>query len=119
MSRESSSSALPAAAAPRARAARRQDPVAESRLTRWLLTGIALLFLAGFLVVPLAAVFLREALAKGIGFYFESLADPDALVGDQADPDHGGRHRGAAEPGVRRRRRLVRSPSSSSAARAS
>ncbi|MEK6395740.1 sulfate ABC transporter permease subunit CysW [Burkholderia gladioli] len=78
MSRESSSSALPAAAAaPRARAVRRQDPVAESRLTRWVLTGIALLFLAGFLVVPLAAVF-AQALAKGIGFYFESLADPDA-----------------------------------------
>ncbi|WP_414445043.1 sulfate ABC transporter permease subunit CysW [Burkholderia sp. 22PA0099] len=63
--------------APRATAARRHNPVSESRVTRWVLTGVALLFLAGFLVVPLAAVF-AQALAKGIGFYFESLADPDA-----------------------------------------
>lgn len=77
MGRESSSSALPAAAAARAKTARGQDPVAESRLTRWVLTGVALLFLAGFLVVPLGAVF-AQALAKGIGFYFESLANLDA-----------------------------------------
>ncbi|KFG97290.1 sulfate ABC transporter permease [Burkholderia paludis] len=59
------------------RAAKRLDPVSESRVVRWLLTGIALAFLAFFLVVPLAAVFV-EALRKGIGFYLESLADPDA-----------------------------------------
>ncbi|WP_322057527.1 sulfate ABC transporter permease subunit CysW [Paraburkholderia sp. J63] len=57
----------------------RPDPVTESPWVRWLLTGIALAFLALFLVVPLVAVF-SQALAKGIGFYFESLADPDALA---------------------------------------
>ncbi|MEK2601600.1 sulfate ABC transporter permease subunit CysW [Burkholderia arboris] len=62
---------------PAARAAKRLDPVSESRVVRWLLTGIALAFLAFFLVVPLAAVFV-EALRKGVGFYLESLADPDA-----------------------------------------
>ncbi|MCM2544032.1 sulfate ABC transporter permease subunit CysW [Burkholderia glumae] len=77
MSRESTSAVLPAGAASRAKAARRRDPVTESRLVRWALTGLALLFLAGFLVVPLAAVF-AQALAKGIGFYFEALGDPDA-----------------------------------------
>jgi sulfate transport system permease protein len=59
-------------------AARRADPVTEPRLVRWVLTGIALLFLALFLVVPLIAVF-YQALSKGIGFYFEALADPDAV----------------------------------------
>ena len=62
---------------PAVRAAKRLDPVSESRVVRWLLTGIALAFLAFFLVVPLAAVFV-EALRKGVGFYLESLADPDA-----------------------------------------
>lgn len=60
-------------------AARRPDPVTESRLVRWTLTAIALAFLGLFLVVPLAAVF-YEALRKGVGVYFESLADPDALA---------------------------------------
>ncbi|CAB3758404.1 sulfate ABC transporter permease subunit CysW [Paraburkholderia humisilvae] len=59
-------------------AARHNDPVTEPRAVRWVLTGIALLFLVLFLVVPLAAVF-YQALSKGLGFYFESLADPDAL----------------------------------------
>jgi sulfate transport system permease protein len=53
------------------------DPVTESRAVRWSLTTIALLFLALFLVVPLAAVFV-QAFSKGIDFYFESLRDPDA-----------------------------------------
>ncbi|CCD41505.1 Sulfate transport system permease protein CysW [Candidatus Paraburkholderia kirkii UZHbot1] len=53
------------------------NPVTEPRAVRWLLTGIALAFLALFLVVPLAAVFV-QAFAKGIGYYFESLKDPDA-----------------------------------------
>ena len=61
----------------RARAAKRLDPVSESRAVRWLLIGVALAFLAFFLVVPLAAVFF-EALRKGVGFYLASLADPDA-----------------------------------------
>ena len=76
MSQESSA-VLNNPSAARARAAKRPDPVSESRVVRWLLTGIALAFLAFFLVVPLAAVFF-EALRKGVGFYLESLADPDA-----------------------------------------
>ncbi|WP_175915813.1 MULTISPECIES: sulfate ABC transporter permease subunit CysW [unclassified Burkholderia] len=61
----------------RVRAAKQLDPVSEPRAVRWLLIGVALTFLAFFLVVPLAAVFF-EALRKGVGFYLESLADPDA-----------------------------------------
>ncbi|ACC70809.1 sulfate ABC transporter permease subunit CysW [Paraburkholderia phymatum] len=61
-----------------ANAARRPDPVTEPRAVRWVLTIIALLFLALFLVLPLVAVF-YQALSKGIAFYFESLADPDAV----------------------------------------
>jgi sulfate transport system permease protein len=45
---------------------------------RWLLTAIALLFLAFFLALPLAAVF-AEALRRGFGAYIESFTDPDAL----------------------------------------
>ncbi|HEY2608162.1 MAG TPA: sulfate ABC transporter permease subunit CysW, partial [Paraburkholderia sp.] len=69
------------AVAPRAplNVARRPDPVTERPVVRWLLTGIALLFLALFLVVPLVAVF-YQALNKGLRFYFEALADPDALA---------------------------------------
>ncbi|AET88995.1 MULTISPECIES: sulfate ABC transporter permease subunit CysW [Caballeronia] len=59
------------------RDAQNMNPVTEPRAVRWLLTGIALVFLALFLVVPLAAVFV-QAFAKGIDYYFESLKDPDA-----------------------------------------
>lgn len=48
----------------------------------WLRIGLMFLgigFLALFLVVPLAAVF-TEALRKGLGVYWESLADPTALA---------------------------------------
>ena len=45
---------------------------------RWLLTGVALLFLGLMLFVPLAAVF-WEALRKGLGAYAEALREPDAL----------------------------------------
>ena len=50
---------------------------AGPRVVRWALIGIALVFLALFLVVPLAAVF-TEAFSKGVRFYFESLIEPDA-----------------------------------------
>ena len=56
----------------------RADATTEPRAVRWVLTALALLFLALFLVVPLVAVF-YQALSKGIGTYFEALADPDAL----------------------------------------
>jgi sulfate transport system permease protein len=58
----------------------RPPPVTtESRAARVILTGIAVAFLGLFLVLPLAAVF-AEALRKGLGAYFDSFADPDALA---------------------------------------
>jgi len=60
----------PVSAAPRAT----QDPV----WVRVVLTVIALLFLAFFLLLPLAAVF-TEALRKGFGPFFASFKEADAL----------------------------------------
>ena len=51
----------------------------DSRWVRWTLTSIALIFLAFFLVLPLAAVF-TEALRKGFGVYFSAFKDSDALA---------------------------------------
>ena len=51
---------------------------AEPPFVRWLLIGVALLFLGLFLVVPLAAVF-AEAFAKGVGFYFHTFNDANTL----------------------------------------
>jgi len=45
---------------------------------RWLLITIALVFLACFLVLPLAVVF-AEALGKGLGYYVAAIREPDAL----------------------------------------
>lgn len=53
----------------------RRRAIVEPRLMRWLLIAVALSFLGLFLVVPLAAVF-AQALSKGIGFYFHTLAEP-------------------------------------------
>jgi sulfate transport system permease protein len=61
-------SAGPAAAAPP------RTPAA----VRWLLTGIAMAFVALFLVLPLAVVF-TEALSKGFHAYWAALVDPVAL----------------------------------------
>jgi sulfate transport system permease protein len=61
-----------------------QQKVARSRATseaawiRWLLIGLALLYLGLFLFLPLAAVF-TEALRKGADVYFAALSEPDAL----------------------------------------
>ena len=49
----------------------------EPPFVRWLLIGIALVFLGLFLFVPLISVF-AQAFAKGIGFYFATLRDPIA-----------------------------------------
>ncbi len=49
----------------------------ESAWVRWTLIGIALVFIALFLVLPLAAVF-AEALRKGWGAYLDGLREPDA-----------------------------------------
>jgi sulfate/thiosulfate transport system permease protein len=64
------------------RNARAGKAASELRGVRWLLIACALAFLFLFLVVPLAAVF-TQALAKGLGTYFEALADPDALAAIQ------------------------------------
>jgi sulfate transport system permease protein len=44
---------------------------------RVLFMSVAFLFVAGFLVLPLAAVF-TEAFRKGVGAYFHAFTDPDA-----------------------------------------
>src|SRR5262245_15652033 len=49
----------------------------ESSLTRAVLITTALLFLGLFLILPLVAVF-AHALAKGVGAYLASFAEPDA-----------------------------------------
>ncbi|HTT75750.1 MAG TPA: sulfate ABC transporter permease subunit CysW [Candidatus Binataceae bacterium] len=51
---------------------------AERPLTRVILIGTALLFLSLFLIIPVIAVF-SEALAKGVGVYFASITNPEAL----------------------------------------
>jgi sulfate/thiosulfate transport system permease protein len=56
-----------------------QVATTERRLTRIVLTVIAVGFLLLFLVLPLVAVF-TEALRRGIGAYWESFQDPDALA---------------------------------------
>lgn len=48
-------------------------------LRKWLLIGIALIFLGLFILLPLLAVF-SEGLKKGIQLYFLSLTEPDALA---------------------------------------
>jgi sulfate transport system permease protein len=50
-----------------------------NRWARRLLIAVALGFLALFLAMPLALVFI-EALSRGLGAYLEALADPDALA---------------------------------------
>ena len=51
----------------------------ESAAVRWILIGVAVGFLALFIVLPLAIVF-SQAFAKGIGVYWASLRTPDALA---------------------------------------
>ncbi|MDF3059679.1 MAG: hypothetical protein K0R17_3894 [Rariglobus sp.] len=50
----------------------------DSAWVRWTLTAVALLFLAGFILLPLGAVFV-EALRKGFGVFFAAFTDPDAV----------------------------------------
>ncbi|HSY09620.1 MAG TPA: sulfate ABC transporter permease subunit CysW [Candidatus Dormibacteraeota bacterium] len=52
--------------------------MSEPPFMRWLLIGIALAFMALFLVVPLVSVF-AGALKQGFGFYFQTLRDPMTL----------------------------------------
>jgi sulfate transport system permease protein len=46
---------------------------------RWLLTGVALAFLAFFLVLPLVVVF-AEAFSKGGAYFLAAIREPDALA---------------------------------------
>lgn len=50
----------------------------ESRVVRFSLIALTLLFLSLFLFIPLAAVF-TEALRKGFGVYFAAILEQDAL----------------------------------------
>ena len=56
---------------------RAQAGTTESPWVRWVLIGLALVFMFLFLVLPLAAV-ATEALRKGVGAYLEALKEPDA-----------------------------------------
>ena len=69
----------PASALNAIRRAGRLRPTGEPVWVRWILIVVALLFLGLFLVVPLVAVF-AQAFAKGVGYYFHSLARPDTLA---------------------------------------
>ncbi|HUL14083.1 MAG TPA: sulfate ABC transporter permease subunit CysW [Methylococcaceae bacterium] len=51
----------------------------EPALVRWLLIGVALAFLAGFLFLPLAVVF-SQAFSKGWMAYWSALSEPNALA---------------------------------------
>ncbi|CAM3147420.1 sulfate ABC transporter permease subunit CysW [Rariglobus hedericola] len=51
----------------------------DSAWVRWTLTTIALLFLASFVLLPLAAVF-TEALRKGWGVFIAAFTDADAVA---------------------------------------
>jgi len=55
-----------------------RPPTTEPPMVRRLLIGVALLFLGLFLFVPLISVF-TQALAKGFGFYLQTIRDPMAL----------------------------------------
>ncbi|NTE85656.1 sulfate ABC transporter permease subunit CysW [Agrobacterium rubi] len=55
-----------------------RDPASEGLSAKLVLIGIAFLFLALFLVLPLVAVFV-EAFRKGGEYFWESIVEPDAL----------------------------------------
>jgi sulfate transport system permease protein len=58
-----------------ARSAARTEPAP----VRWVLLGIALLFLGLFLIAPLVVVF-GEAFKKGVDVYWAAIGEPDALA---------------------------------------
>ena len=57
----------------------RRRAIGEPKLVKWALLGLALLYLGLFLVLPLASVY-AQALAAGLGHFFASIVDPDALA---------------------------------------
>ncbi|MDR4466078.1 MAG: sulfate ABC transporter permease subunit CysW [Nitrospira sp.] len=54
------------------------QPTTEPVLIRWAFTVLAIGFLGLFLILPLLAVF-TQAFEQGVGLYFASLTDPDAI----------------------------------------
>jgi sulfate transport system permease protein len=68
--------AIPRAAGAAPRAVGRAT--GESPVVRWVLTGVALVFLGLTLVLPLVLV-LHEALARGIDVFVAAVREPDAL----------------------------------------
>lgn len=59
-------------------ASKRPQHINESAPVRFVLIGIAMLFLGLVVLLPLASVFV-EAFKKGIGVYIDSITEPDAL----------------------------------------
>ncbi|WP_221030272.1 sulfate ABC transporter permease subunit CysW [Actomonas aquatica] len=59
--------------------AQRRPALQDPRWLRWSLLGTTLVFIALFLLLPLLIVF-SEALRLGLGAYWESFLDPDALA---------------------------------------
>lgn len=55
----------------------RSPHISESSWVKWLLIGIALLFLVLILILPLITVF-TQAFRKGIDVYFAAISEPDA-----------------------------------------
>lgn len=53
--------------------------VTEAPWVRWILTGVALMFMILFLVIPLIAIFC-QALAKGVQGYWAAINMPDTLA---------------------------------------
>ena len=71
-----------------------RSPTTESPAARYTLMAVAFLFLALFLLLPLAAVFV-EAFRKGPGEFLTAFGDPDTLaaarelLGDlHIEPEH-------------------------------
>jgi len=60
-------------------ALRRKATTTEPAWVRWILITIALAFLAVFLLLPLAVVFI-EALSKGFGVYLKAITEPEAVT---------------------------------------
>lgn len=58
--------------------AKTQKHLTEAPVVRWILIGIALLFVALIVVLPLVTV-ISQSLRKGWDVYVEALSDPDAL----------------------------------------
>ena len=56
-----------------------QRPTTETPVVRLLVTGIVIVWLGLFLIMPLASVFV-EALRQGLGAYFAAVVEPDALA---------------------------------------